>query len=47
MFESLDFVYLPAPDIESSVNYYKNTLGGKLSWKIHAYGVWVSCIVLS
>ena len=47
MFESLDFVYLPAPDIESSVDYYKNTLGGKLSWKIHAYGVWVACIVLS
>lgn len=47
MFESLDFVYLPAPDIESSVDYYKNILGGKLSWKIHAYGVWVACIVLS
>ena len=47
MFESLDFVYLPAPDLESSVDYYKNTLGGKLSWKIHAYGVWVACIVLS
>lgn len=47
MFESLDFVYLPAPDFESSVDYYKNTLGGKLSWKIHAYGVWVACIVLS
>lgn len=47
MFESLDFVYIPAPDIESSVDYYKNILGGELLWKIHAYGVWVACIVLS
>jgi hypothetical protein len=45
MFESLDFVYIPAPDIESSVDYYKNILdyknilGGELLWKIHAYGV--------
>ena len=31
MFESIDFVYLPSADIESSVDYYKNTLGGKLS----------------
>ena len=36
MFKSLDFVYIPAPDIESSVVYYKNTLGGELL-----------CIVLS
>jgi len=47
MFESVDFVYIPAPDIESSVDYYKNILGGELLWKIHAYGVWVACIVLS
>jgi catechol 2,3-dioxygenase-like lactoylglutathione lyase family enzyme len=47
MFESLDFIYIPAPDIESSVDYYKNILGGELLWKIYAYGVWVACIVLS
>jgi hypothetical protein len=47
MFESLDFVYMPAPDIESSVDYSKSILGGELLWKIHAYGVWVACIVLS
>ena len=47
MFESLDFVYMPAPDIESSVDYSKSILGGELFWKIHAYGVWVACIVLS
>jgi hypothetical protein len=47
MFKSLDFIYVPAPDIESSVEYYTKVLGGKLLWKIHAYGVWVACIALS
>ena len=47
MFKSLDFLYIPAPDIESSVQYYTRVLGGKLLWKIHAYGVWVACISLS
>ena len=47
MFKSLDFLYVPAPDIESSVRYYTQVLSGKLLWKIHAYGVWVACIALS
>lgn len=47
MFKSLDFLYVPAPDIESSVQYYTMVLGGELLWKIHAYGVWVACIRLS
>jgi catechol 2,3-dioxygenase-like lactoylglutathione lyase family enzyme len=47
MFESLDFLYAPAPDIESSVRYYTDVLGGELLWKIHAFGVWVACIKLS
>jgi|ERR671918_178372 hypothetical protein len=47
MFKSLDFLYVPAPDIESSVQYYTQVLGGQLLWKIHAYGVWVACIELS
>lgn len=47
MFKSLDFLYVPAPDIESSVKYYVDVLGGQLLWKIHAYGVWVACIALS
>jgi len=47
MFKSLDFLYVPAPDIESSVQYYTEVLGGNLLWKIHAYGVWVACVALS
>lgn len=46
MFESLDFVYIPAPDIESSVDYYK-----QLRWQIivenSCVRSLVACIVLS
>jgi hypothetical protein len=47
IFESLDFLYVPAPDIKSSIHYYTEVLGGLLVWKIHAFGVWVACIKLS
>ena len=47
LFESLDFLYVPATDIQESVRYYTNILDGELLWKIHAYGVWVACIKLS
>ena len=46
MFESLDYVYVPAPEIESSLKYHVDILGGKLLWRINAYGVWVACISL-
>ena len=42
--ESLDFLYVPAPDIHASVKYYTDVLDGELIWKIHAFGVWVACI---
>ncbi|MGN6821162.1 MAG: hypothetical protein ACTHJ7_00025 [Candidatus Nitrosocosmicus sp.] len=47
LFESLDFLYVPATNIEESIIYYTNMLDGELLWKIHAYGVWVACINLS
>ena len=47
MFESLDFLYVPAPNIQESIRYYTKVLDGELLWKIHAYGVWVACIRLS
>ena len=46
-FKSLDFLYVPAPDIEASIKYYTQVLGGELLWKIHAFEVWVACISLS
>lgn len=45
LFESLDFLYVPAPDIEAAIGY--GVLGSKLLWKIHAFGVWVACIRVS
>jgi hypothetical protein len=47
LFESLDFLYVPAPDIEASINYFTNVLGSELLWKIHAFGVWVACVRVS
>ena len=46
-FESLDFLYVHATNIDESITYYTKTLDGELLWKIHAYGVWVACIRLS
>jgi predicted enzyme related to lactoylglutathione lyase len=47
LFNSLDFLYVPASDIETSVRYYTSVLGGRLAWKIHAFGVWVACVSIS
>jgi catechol 2,3-dioxygenase-like lactoylglutathione lyase family enzyme len=45
-FESLDFLYLPAPDIEAAIRFYRDVLGARLRWKIHAFGAWVACVEL-
>jgi predicted enzyme related to lactoylglutathione lyase len=47
MFLSLDYLYVPAKDIEASVRYYTAQLGGELVWKIHAFGAWVAAVRLS
>jgi catechol 2,3-dioxygenase-like lactoylglutathione lyase family enzyme len=47
MFLSLDYLYVPAKDIEASVRYYTEQLGGELVWKIHAFETWVAAIRLS
>jgi len=47
IFESLDFLYVPAPNIQQSITYYTKVLDGELLWKIHAFGVWVACVKLS
>ena len=47
MFESQDFIYVPASGIDASVNYYTKLLGGNLLWKIHVYRVWVACVKLA
>jgi hypothetical protein len=47
MFLSLDYLYVPAPDIDNAVRYYTEQLGGELVWKIHAFNTWVAAIRLS
>jgi hypothetical protein len=47
LFETLDFLYIPAPNIQESITYYTKLLEGELIWKNHAYGVWVACVKLS
>jgi catechol 2,3-dioxygenase-like lactoylglutathione lyase family enzyme len=45
-FESLDYLYLPAPDIDASVAFYTTVLGGELLWKIHDASTWVAAVRL-
>ena len=47
MFCSLDYLYLPARDIEASVRYDTDQLCGQLVWKIHAFNAWVAAVRLS
>ncbi|HZS37207.1 MAG TPA: VOC family protein [Polyangia bacterium] len=47
MFESLDFLYVPARELEASVRYYVDVLGGVLRWKIHAFNAWVARVDLA
>ena len=46
-FESLDYIYTPAPDFEAAVRFYTETLGGELRWRIHDGGVWVAAVRVS
>ena len=47
VFESLDYIYTPAPDFEAAVRFYTVTIGGELRWRIHDGGVWVAAVVLA
>lgn len=46
VFESLDYLYLPAPDIDASIKFYAETLGGELLWKIRDGSTWVAAVRL-
>jgi predicted enzyme related to lactoylglutathione lyase len=46
-FESLDYIYVPAPDIDAPVRFYTGVLRGELRWKIHDGGVWVAAVRVS
>ena len=46
-FESLDYIYTPAPDFDAAVRFYTATLGGELRWRIHNGGVRVAAVRLA
>ena len=43
-FESLDYIYTPAPDFEGAVRFYTTTLGGHLRWRIRDGDVRVAAV---
>ena len=46
-FESLDYLYLPAPDIETAIRFYTQGLGGELLWRIRDGPTWVAAVRLA
>jgi predicted enzyme related to lactoylglutathione lyase len=46
-FESLDYVYVPAPDVDAAVAFYTSTLGGEPRWRIRDGGVQVAAVRLT
>ena len=47
MLESLDYLYLPAPDIDASIKFYTETLGGDLLWRVRDGSTWVAAVRLA
>ena len=45
--ESLDYLYIPAPDFEAAVRFYTVTLGGELRWRIRDGSTWVAAVRLT
>jgi hypothetical protein len=46
-FESLDYVYVPTADVDTSASRYVDELGGELVWKVRGMGTVVACVRLS
>jgi catechol 2,3-dioxygenase-like lactoylglutathione lyase family enzyme len=46
-FESLDYLYLSAPDLDAAVAFYAQTLGGELLWRIHEGATRVAAVRLA
>jgi predicted enzyme related to lactoylglutathione lyase len=46
-FESLDYIYVPAPDVDAAEQFYTGALGGELRWRIRDGRVTVAAVRLS
>jgi predicted enzyme related to lactoylglutathione lyase len=47
LLDSLDYLYVPAPDVEAAERFYTSALGGTLRWRIRDGGVTVAAVQLS
>ena len=46
MFGSLDYIYVPAADVEGETQRYVETLDAELVWKVRGMGTTVACLRL-
>lgn len=44
VFQSLDFLYVPCADVDSTSRYYVDVLGARLAWKVRGMGTTVACL---
>ncbi|HEY3033104.1 MAG TPA: hypothetical protein VGJ54_00395 [Streptosporangiaceae bacterium] len=44
MFGSLDYIYVPAADVDAEAERFAGTLGAELIWKVRAMGTTVACL---
>jgi hypothetical protein len=44
VFGSLDYIYVPAADVDGEVLSYVQTLGAELVWKVRGMGTTVACL---
>lgn len=47
MFLSLDFVYVPTPDVDAATRHYQDVFGAELVWKVRGMGTVVACLHLA
>ncbi|MFP5370834.1 MAG: hypothetical protein ACLGI3_08815 [Actinomycetes bacterium] len=47
LFASLDYVYVPAVDVDATVRAYVEDLGAQLVWKVRGMGTTVACVRVS
>lgn len=47
LFQALDYLYLPAPDIGAAITFYTEMLGGELLWRIRDGDTWVAAVRLA
>lgn len=44
MFGSLDYIYVPAADVDAEASRYVEVLGAELIWKVRGMGTTVACL---